>query len=138
MPPSTRFTDILVVDDDPDELHGLAQVLVRHGYAVATAVDGWRALEYIRRHGPPSLILLDLAMPEMDGWEFLHIRRHDAELAAVPVVAFSALGECGGDEPRRLGALTVLEKPINLQRLLDTARRHCSPHPQATRARDDG
>ena len=126
MPNDPRLADILLVDDDADTRHGLALLLRGQGYRVATAADGWQALEHMRRHGPPGLVLLDLAMPEMDGWEFLHQRRHSPDLRTVPVVVFSAVADCDGPDPRELGAAEVLRKPVGLAEVLDALRRYCA------------
>jgi CheY-like chemotaxis protein len=127
MPNDPRLADILLVDDDADTRHGLALLLRGQGYRVATAADGWQALEHMRRHGPPGLVLLDLAMPEMDGWDFLHVRRHDAKLAAVPVVVFSAVEGFAPTDPRELGATAVLQKPLDFCEVVAVARRYCPP-----------
>jgi CheY-like chemotaxis protein len=120
-----RLADILVVDDDPDIRRCLTRLLELEGYAVATAPDGWQALEHVRRRGPPALVLLDLAMPEMDGWDFLHVRRHDAELAAVPVAVFSAVACLTPTDPWELGATAVLQKPLDFRAVVEVARRYC-------------
>jgi CheY-like chemotaxis protein len=117
--------DVLVVEDDPDLCHCLARLLERQGYAVATASHGWEALEYLRGHEPPGLVLLDLMMPEMDGWEFLHARRHRRDLWDVPVVVFSAVADFKGPDPRALGAAEVLTKPVGLADALAAVRRYC-------------
>jgi CheY-like chemotaxis protein len=117
--------DILLIDDAPGARHILARLLEQQGHSVATAASGWQALEYLRRHGLPQLIVLDLAMPEMDGWEFLHQRRHSPDLRTVPVVVFSAVADFQGADPRGLGAAEVLHKPSELTQLLDAARRYC-------------
>jgi CheY-like chemotaxis protein len=117
--------DVLLVEDDPDLRHCLARLLERQGYAIATAGDGWQALEYVRHNGAPRLFLLDLVMPEMDGWEFLHARRHRPELRGVPVVVLSAVAEFRGPDPLRLGASEVLRKPFDQADVLGAARRYC-------------
>jgi CheY-like chemotaxis protein len=122
---TTDPPDILVIDDEPDARHLLTRLLERQGHSVATAAHGWHALEYLRSHGLPRLILLEMAMPEMDGWEFLHQRRHRPDLRAVPVVIFSAVADLQGCDPRGLGAAEVLHKPFEMPRVLDVARRYC-------------
>jgi CheY-like chemotaxis protein len=117
---------VLLVEDDPDVRHVLSGLLHRNGYEVATAGDGRQALEYLSRHEPPRLILLDLVMPEMDGWTFLHARRQRPELLDVPVVVFSAVADCDGPDPRELGAAEVLRKPVGLAEVLDALRRYCA------------
>lgn len=80
---------ILVVDDDPDLRDIIALVLRRAGYVVEGAADGAEALDLMRRHRPDA-VLLDLAMPVMDGRTFLEVKRGDPALAPVPVVIMSA------------------------------------------------
>src|SRR5262245_9392754 len=61
---------VLIVEDRPDTRKSLAMLLTASGFPAAEAADGQQALDYLRSHPPPGLILLDLAMPVMDGWEF--------------------------------------------------------------------
>jgi CheY-like chemotaxis protein len=117
--------DILLIDDESDARHILTRLLEQQGHSVATVAHGWQALEYLRNHGLPQLILLDMIMPEMDGWEFLHQRRHSPDLRVVPVVVFSAVADFKGADPRGLGAAKVLHKPSELAQVLDAARLYC-------------
>lgn len=109
---------ILVVDDDPAILDIITQVLVAEGYRARgyrTARDALAAV----RQAPPELILLDLWMPEMDGWEF---RRRQLMLASarhVPVVLLSAGGRLD-EHHRALGAAASIAKPFDLGDLLTT------------------
>ena len=80
---------ILVVEDDQDTREGLAEVLAVAGYLVRTAANGKIALEQARENRP-DLIVLDLAMPVMNGWQFLEVQRRDPRLAAIPVIVASA------------------------------------------------
>lgn len=95
----------------------LAEALVELGYAVDEASDGFEALERLRTVGRPSLILLDLTMPNMDGWAFRRLQLRDPDLASIPVVVLSASlspGERLDPSPH-----AVLEKPFGLDRLAD-------------------
>ncbi len=85
----TSGATILIVDDDPDVRDGIAGWLEHAGYVVVKRSNGASALAYLRDAPPPSLILLDLAMPVMSGWEFLAAWERDASLHAVPVVVVS-------------------------------------------------
>jgi CheY-like chemotaxis protein len=122
--------DVLIVDDDPANRDSLALMLRLSGCDVRTAVNGRDALDQL--HGPaaPDLILLDLMMPVMDGWEFLRRRKNEAPLARVPVVVLSALGETYRREILSLGAEAVLQKPAEPEELLAVVRRH-GPTPGA-------
>jgi CheY-like chemotaxis protein len=95
--PSER---ILLVEDDPDVRYSVTLVLQNEGYDVATAGDGREALEVLRR-AAPALILLDLMMPVMDGFEFRVRQMQDPELARIPVIIFSG----GSDLERKAATL---------------------------------
>lgn len=116
---------ILVVDDDAVVRDSLRDLLVEEGYDVTTAIDGRDALDRLPEVDP-CLILLDLKMPRMDGWEFL-ARRGDGEDAAradrprAPVVLLSGMGYIR-DAP---GVADFLAKPIQVAQLLDCVRRLC-------------
>ena len=86
--PDTK--SILVVDDDADIRHSLTEILVDEGYDALTAGNGREALSMIRANHLPSLIVLDLTMPIMDGYEFLIEQRRDDALAGLPVVVVTA------------------------------------------------
>ncbi len=114
---AARDKTVLVVDDDLDTRDALGERLASAGYEIAKAADGAQALAYLKRAAPPALILLDLAMPVMDGWQFLAERERDADLRAIPVVVISAQP----DVEERITALHAgfLAKPITIARLLD-------------------
>lgn len=99
---------ILVVDDDPEQRAVAAELLTVVGYDVVVACDGQDALELLRAGLRPSVIVLDLAMPRMDGWAFLD-RLRGPERSAVPVVVTS--GDVATRRPE--GADLCLEKPID-------------------------
>jgi CheY-like chemotaxis protein len=115
---------VCVVDDDPDIREVLEDVLHAEGYGVVTAENGAVALEELRRGTRPCLILLDLMMPVMDGWQFEEQRAKDASLSRIPVVILSGAGRA------RLEAATnhaagALTKPVVLGALLETVARYC-------------
>jgi two-component system nitrogen regulation response regulator GlnG len=110
---------VLVVDDDPHIRHLVELTLLGEGYAVEQAADGPRALERISL-SPPSLVLLDLNMPGMSGWE-VHARLRESH-PQVPVVYMTAhLG--ASDEARVHGAAAYLPKPFDLDDLLQVVER---------------
>lgn len=116
---SSRSASILVVDDDTDVRETLCDFLVTEGYTVRRAADGREALDDLRRDGAPDVVLLDLRMPVMDGYEFL--RRHDADqkLKDVPVIIVSATTE---RQPIQHVA-AIFRKPVNLDLLLGALRK---------------
>lgn len=111
---------VLVVDDDPDVREGLQLFLEREGYAVSTAEDGQEALEMLAR-SRPGLILLDLMMPVMSGFDFLQARAQREELAAIPVVVISAWGWVAADLQ---GVAAVISKPFRPSELIRVVRSH--------------
>ena len=110
---------VLIVDDDLN-IHDLAcRILIQNGYRTISATDGSRGIE-IAREKNPALILLDIMMPEKDGWEVLKELRNDADLANIPVLVTSVLEEQKTAEA--LGARAYVSKPIDKKQLLDTLK----------------
>lgn len=109
---------ILIVDDEEDILHFLELVLREKGYEVVTASGGHDALTRAQIERP-DLVLLDIMMPQMDGWEVLKLLRVDEETAAIPVAMLSARTEAR-DRVQGLqeGAIDYICKPFSLQELL--------------------
>jgi CheY-like chemotaxis protein len=115
---------VLVVEDDRDIRETLVEILQDEGYRVASAANGRAALEMLRRDGPTNLILLDLMMPVMNGWEFRGEQQQDPTLAQIPIVVLS------GDrnvvqKAASLNPAACLDKPIDIDRLLETVARYC-------------
>jgi CheY-like chemotaxis protein len=117
-------TCILLVDNNVTTREAIGALLRSEGYQTAEAADGRAALSYLSSHPAPGLILLGLTMPVMDGWQFLAERHRDRDVAAVPVVVFTAAN--GIDDPaiRAMGA-EVLRKPADDDDVLAAVRR-CS------------
>ena len=112
---------VLIVEDDEDLRDMMAQMLTIEGFRTATASNGREALDYLQTE-KPNVILLDLMMPVMDGWEFRRQQKADPELAPVPVIVLSAL------DPARaatVDAAAFLKKPLDFDRLLALVRQHC-------------
>jgi serine/threonine protein kinase len=101
---------VLVVDDDPNVQMALAIVLERQGLTVQVASNGLDALSVLRQGPLPQLILLDLMMPEMDGFQFLQMRQQDPAMAAIPVIVLSGLDAHTAGQIT--GAVGYLLKPI--------------------------
>jgi CheY-like chemotaxis protein len=116
---------ILVVEDDDDARITLCEVLADAGYECVEAIDGRDAIRRLSTtDGKPSVILLDLMMPGMNGWEFRDWQRQDAEYATIPVVILSAATNAES-EAKKLAVSDFIPKPINLDALLKTLRRYC-------------
>ena len=120
---------VLVVDDDPDIRDTLREVIEAEGFAVVCAADGQKALEALDRGLRPSLVVLDLMMPLMSGWELLAAIRAERALADLPVAVISASG--GRASPP--GATCFLQKPIDLDTLIELVR---DPRARSPRRRE--
>jgi CheY-like chemotaxis protein len=115
---------VLIVEDDLDIRETLAEILQDEGYPVATAANGREAMAHLRSRAPTCVILLDLMMPIMNGWEFRAEQQQDPALAQIPVVVVSG----DGNVAQKAASLSVdgyLAKPIDLDRLLDTVAAYC-------------
>jgi CheY-like chemotaxis protein len=111
---------VLVVDDETDIREAVSEVLSDEGFDVIAASDGAEAITKARALHP-SLVLLDLMMPRMNGWEFCAVRSRDPELAAIPVVVLSALGRVSG-----LDAVGFIQKPFDLEQLVSAVRHYAA------------
>jgi CheY-like chemotaxis protein len=117
-----RGRPVLVVDDDPDILEVVGDILELYGVRFVTACDGVAALRALRDSTAFGLVLLDLRMPQMTGEEVLVEMRRDPLLAGVPVVVISG-NYFARDEIASLGANDSLVKPLNINRLMTTVAR---------------
>jgi twitching motility two-component system response regulator PilH len=114
---------IMIVEDDEIARVGLATILQAHGYRTMTAAQGHEALDQLQTGLCPDLILLDMLLPECDGWEFCAQRRHRPTVALVPVVIMTGVGEANDEWAKSLGAVALLRKPLDVLELLETIRR---------------
>ncbi len=112
---------MLVVDDDPDLRAAYEDVLAAHGYAVATAANGYEALAYLRSHRAPHLILLDVLMPVMDGAALRHELMRDRCLRTIPVLVVT--GERAVDLTMPPWPADCLRKPISVKDLVGAVSR---------------
>ena len=108
---------ILLVEDNYDNLQLVRFLLERSGYQVVEAHNGKQGLD-VARHERPDLILMDLSMPDMDGWEAARMLKADPQTSAIPLVALTA-HTLPGDRKRAMeaGCDEYLSKPINVAQL---------------------
>lgn len=115
---------ILVVDDDENVCTLLSHLLGRQGYEVKTTLNGWEAMEWLRKEPhAPDLILLDLRMPVMDGWKFRSVQREDPRLSSIPVVVITSV-QTVGEDTRSIDAAGFLKKPVQADLLVRTVEDH--------------
>ena len=113
---------ILLIDDDQDIRETLTETLLLEGYEVTAASDGQEALNFMNNGLRPSLILLDLMMPRMNGWKFLEVVKDEPEYAAIPVVVSTAMTR-QSDSVR--SAAAFIKKPLDLDSLLSFVKQYC-------------
>jgi CheY-like chemotaxis protein len=123
--PETHSTEepcVLIVEDDDGARDALADCLELEGFSVASARNGKEALDYLHRAPAPKVILLDLFMPVMTGWEFRDAQKKDAAIADIPVVVVTAFS---AGVTRQIDAAVVMHKPLDLDRLVTVIRDYC-------------
>ncbi len=116
---------VLVIDDDVDIVESIREVLEDEGYSVVTARNGEEALQLLT-NVTPSVILLDLAMPRMDGGEFRELQLRSPTLATIPTIVMSAADRTP-EKAAPLEPHECLVKPIKLATLLEAVGRYCTP-----------
>jgi CheY-like chemotaxis protein len=122
---------ILIIDDDEDSLFILSAVLTNAGYGVITAKDGQEALRIICK-SRPDLVLLDLILPEMDGFAVSETIKSSASLRSIPVLMISAWTDANSileKQSLRAGAEELLTKPINPKSLISKVRKYLKKNP---------
>ena len=119
---------ILLVEDDPDLRETTALLLEDEGYQVCAVGNGLEALNQLLDGPLPSVILLDMLMPVMNGWEFRAQQQRDPRLAPIPVVVVTASRDHLPSSLFPEGS-AVLRKPFDLDELLANIQRYCSPPP---------
>jgi DNA-binding response OmpR family regulator len=115
---------VLIVEDDLDTREMLEQFLAIEGFHVETAENGQDALDRLGAGVGACVILLDLMMPVMDGWQFREEQARRADLAGIPVIIVSAAGR---DRIERIQADAYVSKPIDLDELLGCVTQFCRP-----------
>lgn len=118
-----RDTPVLLVEDDVDIADAISSCLADHGYTVVVAANGREALDTLRQSAPlPGLILLDLMMPIMDGWQFRAAQTADPAFARIPVVLLSAHVNVR-EAAEKMAVAAWLKKPVELTALLEAVER---------------
>ena len=121
---STRTKRILVVDDDIDIRDILADVLKDEGFTVVCAANGKEAIRQLKSHAERfDLILLDLMMPEADGWDFRRMQADEPDHKDIPVILMSASSNAQ-EQVSALGARGCLRKPFRVDELLVAIEQH--------------
>ncbi len=121
---NTPTADILIVDDKPANLRLLSQMLVENGYQVRPAPDGSVALAAARAQ-PPDLILLDIRMPDMDGYQVCKHLKADASTRDIPIIFISALTETQDKvKAFAVGGVDYVTKPLQFQEVLARVKTH--------------
>jgi CheY-like chemotaxis protein len=112
---------VMIVEDDTALRESLVEVLAAEGFTIVEAENGRQALQFLRDEGvAPEVILLDLMMPVMSGWEFRKEQLGDPSISSIPVIVMSAT------EPRGISASAMLPKPFGIDTLLAAISRTCS------------
>jgi CheY-like chemotaxis protein len=114
-------SDILIVDDNDDLRETLQMLLEQSGFSVSVAANGRMALEQLRAGARPGLIMLDLMMPDMNGWELLELVRRDGSLGSIPIVVMTA--HKSPDLPL-VAPEDLLHKPFDAAKVLAAVARH--------------
>ncbi len=122
---------VMLVEDDPDIRAMISQLLELEGYRVVAFANGVEALRELRAGLSPAVILLDLMMPVMNGWQFRAEQTQDPRLAAIPVVVISGDGRVSDKSPQ-VEADGYLRKPIDLDVLLAAVARFALPESAAS------
>ena len=112
---------MIVVEDDDEIRATLRDVLEAEGYEVHTAANGQVAMDLLPEVPRPCVMLVDLMMPVMSGWELVEALRKDRNFSKIPITIVSAVGGEG-----RIGDTRFIPKPIDLDRLLDAVNEDCA------------
>jgi len=117
---SGQAGSLLIVEDDDGARDALGDIFGLEGYRVAYSRNGKEALCQLRNSPLPDVIILDLQMPVMDGWQFRHEQMKDQSIAKVPVIVVTAFQRAAD-----IDAVAIMQKPIDVERLLDMVRIYC-------------
>ncbi len=116
-----HMSRILLIEDEPDVRAVHRRLLEKAGHEVIESTDGAEALAQLRSGPTPSVILLDLMMPKLDGWGFMEMVRAVPTFREIPIVVVSAYGSA--ESVRAAGATDYLKKPVDPKQMLDVVQR---------------
>jgi len=119
--------EVLVVEDDNDLRESLSQALRDHGFTVTPASNGQQALDLLHAGTRPSVILIDLMMPILNGWELRDALKEDPALARIPQLVISAYMDEAEQHVLALSPDDCIRKPFHMRVLLEAIERHCQP-----------
>ena len=113
--------EVLIVEDDEGVRDTLKLYLELIGYHVSTATNGKEGLDLLKKNSKPCIILLDLMMPVMNGWQFIDSIQKDPVLASIPIAIVTAFS----DRTEGIHANAVLKKPIDVESMLKVVHQYC-------------
>jgi len=122
MIPSSVPRTILIIEDDEVERYALVRLLKHQGYDVQSASTGAEAIDYLRNHPAPCLILLDMLLPTLNGYEFLSLKRRNRAWRTIPVIIISCMTDRITAD---LGAVKMFLKPTDPQQVLGAVAQAC-------------
>jgi CheY-like chemotaxis protein len=128
---ATHLQKVLIVDDERLFIYPLKDVIESAGYEVESAMSGREALEKVRK-SPPDIVVLDLMMPEMNGFEVAREIRGDERFKHIPIVMLTGFISEDAAENHLADIDEILTKPITSGKLLTSIRTHLSKPPQST------
>jgi two-component system response regulator CpxR len=122
---------VVLVEDDPSIRESLQAIIEQEGYEVRTAINGNDAFAMLKELKTPCLILTDLMMPEMNGYEFIELASQTHTIAAIPIVVVSGTPQASkmktmADAGKIKG---MIKKPVDIEYLLKIVHEHCGPSP---------
>jgi DNA-binding response OmpR family regulator len=119
-----------IVEDDEDIREALKMLFEMEGYHTVTASNGMEALKILERLEPlPAVLVVDLMMPVMDGWELIKVTRKKYSSAELPIIVMSAIAD--RFDGNSSGVCAVLKKPVNIEKILTLVAKQCSRVPKA-------
>jgi CheY-like chemotaxis protein len=127
--PMSGYGTILLVDDDPLFRDAFRRRLEDEGFHAVVAANGSEAIRYLKFNSAPSLILLDMMMPRVDGWQLMGVIRQQKDWSRVPVIVTTSMGVASEEWAESLGAVDLLKKPFDDDELMRHIRLFCSAGP---------